>query len=122
MAQRYSDLVMEHFMNPHHQGTLERADGTGVSGVPGRGPFMVFQILCEESIIKEAWFRSHNCGVTVACGSVLTEMVAGLTLEDAANISVANVVTELDGVPIDKQHVPEFALRAARMAIAEALS
>ena len=120
MPQRYSDTVMDHFMSPRHQGPLKNPSGTGVSGAPGRGPFLVFQVRCENGIVTEAWFQSHNCGVTVAGGSVLTELVEGKTPEQCRAVNADTLTDSLDGVPPDKRHVPEFAVAAMKMAIDEA--
>ena len=112
MAPRYSETIMDHFMNPHHQGSLANPSGTGVSGAPGQGPYCVVQVRCTDNVVNEAWFQSHNCGVTVASGSVLTEMVKGLSLEECRSITAEQLSDELDGVPPDKLHVPEFVLAA----------
>ena len=95
------------------------ASGVGVSGVPGEGPFLVFQITCTESIVSAASFQSHNCGVTVASGSILTTMVLGKTLEECRQISAAEIIAALGGIPPDKQHAPQFAILAMRQAVEE---
>ncbi len=111
---------MDHFQSPRNQGQLKQPSGTGVSGTPGRGPFLVFQIGCNEGTITEARFQCHNCGVTVASGSVLTEIVEGKTIAECVDIDAAILIEELDGVPADKQHVPQFALSALQQALEEA--
>lgn len=111
---------MDHFQNPRNQGKVPDATGTGVSGAPGRGPYIVIQIRCEQNVVVRAGFQCHNCGVTVACGSVLTEIAEGRTLAECSQITADEVSLNLDGVPPDKQHVPEFALAALRMAVTEA--
>jgi len=113
---------MEHFMEPQNRGKLENPSGVGLSGCPGEGPFMVFQIVCIDLIVTEAVFQSHHCGVTVACGSVLTTMVLNKSLSQCKLITGKDVSEALNGVPLDKMHVPEFAVSALEQAIKEALT
>ena len=104
------------------QGCLEIApDRVVTSGSPGEGPFMVIQIVCANQIVTDAAFQSHNCGVTVACGSVLTTMILNKSLRQCSQITAKDVSEALNGVPLDKMHVPEFAVNALQQAIEEAL-
>lgn len=119
MANRFSETLMEHFLEPRNRGTLEHPDGTGVSGVPGRGPFFVFQLTCTDGVIVQARFNCHNCGVNVASGSVLTELVQNKRLDEAIQISASDIEKSLGGIPVDKRHVPETAIAALRQAISE---
>lgn len=122
MPQRFSDTILEHFMEPSHRGPLEDADGTGVSGLPGSGPFFVFQVRVTDSIVQAARFQSHTCGVTVASGSVLSEMVLGKSLDWCTRVTSDDLIAALDGVPVDKQHVPALAVRTLQVAVNEAQS
>lgn len=110
---------MEHFLDPQNRGSLDSPSGVGVSGVPGEGPFLVFQIACTALVVTSAAFQCHNCGVTVASGSVLTTMVIGKTLEECRQISAEDIAMALGGVPPDKQHAPQFAILAMRQAVEE---
>lgn len=117
---RYSETIMEHFLDPENRGTLESPSGVGVSGVPGEGPFFVFQVACTNSTVTSAAFQCHNCGVTVASGSILTTMVLGKTLVECLRISINDITTALGEIPADKLHVPHFALSAMKQAVQEA--
>lgn len=119
MQSRYSEKLMEHFLEPYHRGPMESPLATGVAGCPGRGPYLVFQIQCDGTTITEAAFQSHNCGVTVACGSALCEMVEGRTLEECLQITARDLQEFLNGVPVEKQNVPLMAVDVLQQAIAE---
>lgn len=122
MSSRYSDRVMDHFQNPQHRGSLPEASGTGVWGVPGSGPFFVLQIRLEGNQISAAAFQSHSCGVTVACGSVISTILHGMDLDDAGRLTSEALIEALDGVPVDKRHIPEMVIRTLQQAIHEAAS
>ena len=92
---------MEHFLEPRNRGTLTHPDGTGVSGIPGQGPYFVIQLACVDGVIQQARFNCHNCGVTVASGSILTQMILNIRLEQALKISARDISDALGGVPIE---------------------
>ncbi|MEX1028257.1 MAG: iron-sulfur cluster assembly scaffold protein [Candidatus Paceibacterota bacterium] len=121
MSSRYSATVMEHFLEPRHRGAFEQPAGVGVSGVPGQGPFFIFQVCCRDGRVREARFQCHNCGVTVASGSILTEMVEGQTLRECQAIDEESLAAALDGVPPDKRHMLHFVLSALNDAVTEAM-
>lgn len=120
MADRYSETIMQHFLEPQNRGTLEHPNGVGLWGRPGEGPFFVIQVRLDGGRIIAAAFQCHNCGVTVAAGSVLTTLVKGCSVEDCLGISAGDLATALEGVPPDKLHVPESAVLALRQAIQKA--
>ncbi len=120
MGPRYSETIMEHFMEPRNRGRLEHPSGVGLSGTPGQGPYFVFQIVSDGTHVEQASFQCHNCGVTVACGSMLTELVTNKTLQDCRQITAKDLTDALDGVPPDKMHMVSFVLDALKIALSEA--
>ena len=122
MPKRFSETLMDHFLEPRNRGTLPNPSGTGVSGVPGQGPFFVLHLACAEGVIEQARFNCHNCGVTVASGSMLSGLIIGKSLTEALQLSANDIIEALDGVPVDKHHVPEVAIGALRQSITEAMS
>jgi NifU-like protein involved in Fe-S cluster formation len=111
---RFSETLMDHFQAPRNRGRLEGADATGVAGVPGQGRFMVLYIQVAEGRIAKAQFECHGCGVTIACGSALTELIVGLPIDDCEKVTCSDLVSALDGVPADRGDCPEFAMQALR--------
>ena len=84
------------------------------------GPFFVFQVRLEDDLIVAARFQSHTCGVTVASGSVLTDLVTGQSCYDCQQLSPEELADALGGVPDDKRHVTELAVRTMQQAVEEA--
>jgi len=116
---RYSELVMEHFMEPRNRGVLESPDAVGVAGNPGQGPYLVIHLAVLDDRITAVRFQSHSCGATVASGSALTELVSGSTLEECRSIAPQDVIDVLDGLPPDKRHCAGFAVRALAGALSK---
>ena len=114
----FSETVMDHFLSPRNQGRLESPTAVGVAGSPGQGPFLVLQLLICQRRIQDAKFQSHNCGATVASGSMLTELICGQSLDHCRQLTTEDLLEALDGLPPHKRHCADFALSALADALA----
>lgn len=113
---RFSETLMDHFQDPRHLGRMKNPDAIGVAGVLGVGRHLVLYLKVDRNRVTEAWFECQGCGVTIACGSVLTELLDGRSLAECERLTAADIVHALDGIPYDKQdraEMPIFALREA---------
>lgn len=114
---KYSSEVMEHFLNPHNMGEIEKPDGEGQVGSPVCGDIMKIQIKVENDRIKDIKFKTLGCAAALASSSVLTDLAKGKTLEEAGKITREDVVKELGGLPAVKIHCSVLAQDALRKAI-----
>jgi nitrogen fixation NifU-like protein len=99
---------------------MENADLTGHAGVPGRGPFMILFLKLKGERVAEAKYHTVGCGPTIACGSMLTEMIVGRTIAECCELTSDNLIEALDGVPPDKLHSPALAIAALQDALSGA--
>ena len=67
--------------------------------------------------IVEARFLAYGCPPTLACGSVLTEMIQGMTREEAGRITRQEIIDRLDGLPTRKQHAAALAIETLHAAL-----
>jgi nitrogen fixation NifU-like protein len=112
----YSDKVMDHFMNPRNMGEIADANGVGDVGNPACGDMMRLYLKIENNTIVDAKFKTFGCGAAIATSSMLTELLKGISLEEAKAISNKAVAEALDGLPPVKIHcsvMAEEALAAA---------
>ncbi len=114
----YNDTVMEHFMNPHNVGEIENPDGKGIYGSPVCGDMMLVTINVDENdIITDAKFKTYGCGSAIASSSMATDMIKGMTIDEALEVSNKKIVEELGGLPAIKINCSVLAEHAIKNAI-----
>lgn len=114
----YNDTVMEHFMNPHNVGEIENPSGRGVYGSPVCGDMMLVTINVDDNdVITEAMFKTYGCGSAIASSSMATDMIKGMTIDEALEVSNKKIVEELGGLPAIKIHCSVLAEHAIKNAI-----
>jgi len=114
---QYSEKVMEHFERPRNMGKIKDADGVGQVGNPLCGDIMKIYLSVTDGRIADAKFQTFGCAAAIATSSMVTEMVKGLTLEEALAISNDAVAEALDGLPPIKMHCSNLAEEALQAAI-----
>ena len=118
----YSPQLIDHYENPRNVGKFDASDadvGTGMVGAPACGDVMKLQIKVDEhGIIRDARFKTYGCGSAIASSSLITELVKGMTLEQASSIKNSDIAEELALPPV-KIHCSILAEDAIKAAVAD---
>ncbi|MGI6491438.1 MAG: Fe-S cluster assembly scaffold protein NifU [Pelotomaculum sp.] len=115
----YNDKVIDYFTNPRNVGEIPDPDGVGDVGNATCGDTTKITIKVEDNKIKDIKFKTFGCGAAIATSSMLTEMVKGMSLDDALKIDDVAVADMLGGLPEQKMHCSNMAANALHTAIAD---
>ena len=118
----YTPQVTEHYENPCNIGTIVDADGTASVGSPADGEMIKLTLKITDDIIVRAKFRAFGCPTAIASASILTELITGVHIPDALEITADQLSDALGGLPLDKQRYANTAEKVLKMAIADFLS
>ncbi len=113
----YSEKVMDHFMNPRNLGKIEDADGVGEVGNAKCGDIMKIYIKVKDDVITDVKFNTFGCGSAIASSSMATEMIKGMPISEALELTNKAVAEALDGLPAHKLHCSVLAEEAIKAAI-----
>lgn len=112
----YSAKVIEEAYHPRNLGHMTQPDA--YARVRGWcGDTMEIYLRLNGERIEEARFTTDGCGPTVACGSMLTSMVQGMSLEKAGGVRPEDLIAALDGLPEESAHCAELVVTTLRQAI-----
>jgi len=115
----YTQKVLDLFRNPKNLGKMEDATVIAVAGNPACGDMITFYLkINQQDVIEKATFESYGCAANIATASIVTEMIKGLTLENAWNdVTWKKVTEEVGGLPSVKFHCGILAVGAVKRAI-----
>jgi nitrogen fixation NifU-like protein len=118
---RYSETLVDHFLNPRNAGLMRDPDGSGSDEYAGCGDLTRVFLRVRDGRAQEARFQAYGCGPTIAAASVATGLATGRTLEELAALKPQEIEDALEGLPEDRKHAADVAAGAVRAAALDAL-
>ncbi len=108
----YSPQVLEHFEHPRNAGTVADADASARIENPACGDILELTVKVVDGRIAEIRFRAKGCVAAMACGSALTELVRGKTVDEARALRRDELVRAVGGLPQASSHAGHLAMDA----------
>jgi nitrogen fixation NifU-like protein len=106
----YSPLVLDHFQNPRNPGEISEPDATAEIENPACGDILRLTLKVSDGRIVAARFKAKGCVASIACGSALTEIVTGKTVQEARTVQPEQVTEAVGGLPQASTHAAHLAL------------
>jgi nitrogen fixation NifU-like protein len=113
----YSLQLLDHFEHPRNPGDVANPDATVQVENPACGDILKLSLKITNGHIAEIRFLAKGCVPAMACGSVLTELVKGRTVEGARRLHREELVQAVGGLPEASAHASHLAMDALAAAL-----
>jgi len=108
----YAAQLLDHFQNPRNAGEIADADAMAEIENPVCGDILRLTLKASEGRITQARFKAKGCVAAIACGSALTELVSGKTMEQARSLGHEDISAAVGKLPQGSAHAAQLALDA----------
>ncbi len=108
----YSPQVLDHYKHPRNAGDLPDADASVQIENPACGDILKLSLKISAGRIEQIRFLAKGCVCSMACGSALTELVQGKTIQQARELKREELVAAVGSLPPASMHASHLAMDA----------
>jgi NifU-like protein involved in Fe-S cluster formation len=116
----YSDQFKDHLAHPRNAGELPGANAVADEKNPLCGDRLRLSLIVKNNRIETARYLAYGCPPTLVCGSILTELITGKTIEAARQLTRGDLLNSIGGLPSRKHHAAALAIETLNSALAQA--
>jgi nitrogen fixation NifU-like protein len=91
----YREIILDHYQNPRHRGTLEPHDYSYEDSNPLCGDEVRIDVRVKDHRVDEIAFSGQGCAISQASASILTELVEGKTLDEVKALGKDELLEEI---------------------------
>jgi nitrogen fixation NifU-like protein len=113
----YSAQFKDHLAHPRNAGELPDATVVADEKNPVCGDRLRLSLIVKNERIETARYLAYGCPPTLVCGSVLTELITGKTTAEAKQLTRADLLNAIGGLPSRKQHAAALAIETLNAAL-----
>ena len=113
----YSLVFKDHLAYPRNVGELPEANAIADEKNPVCGDRLRLSLIVKDDRIEAARFLAYGCPPTLVCGSVLTELITGKTTDEAKQLTRADLLRAIGGLPSRKHHAAALAIETLHSAL-----
>jgi len=106
----YSPQVLDHFQHPRNPGEVANPNASVQIENPACGDVLKLTLRVTDGRIEEIRFLAQGCVPTMACASLLTELLQGKTVAKARQLRPADLLRALGGLPPASTHASHLAM------------
>lgn len=105
----FNPAVLDHFEHPRNAGDLAEATHVVEVSNPVCGDVLRLAVRLEGGRVAAARFRTRGCVTSIACSSLLTELLTGSSLEQVKGITAERIAERLGGLEPASRHAADLA-------------
>jgi nitrogen fixation NifU-like protein len=113
----FSEALLDHFQRPRNSGPMDHADAEAEDENPICGDRLHMWLRIEDGVITEATWQAEGCVPAIAAASVTSELLRGMTLDQARSLDREQIAVALGGLPARKAHAAMLAVSVVRKAL-----
>jgi NifU-like protein involved in Fe-S cluster formation len=114
----YSSRFKDHLAHPRNAGELPDANAIADEKNPVCGDRLRLSLVVKDNRIEAVRYLAYGCPPTLVCGSILTELINGKTIDEAKTLTRTDLLDAIGGLPSRKHHAAALAIETLHSALA----